>query len=108
MANPWAGEVDLVIDGERHALRLTLGALAELEASLGSNSLMDLVERFEGGRPSSRDVLALVVAGLRGGGWLGRSEDLLTSEIEGGPLAATKAAGQLLVRAFALPSEEEA
>ena len=28
MANPWAGEVALVIGGERHVMRLTLGALA--------------------------------------------------------------------------------
>ena len=105
MANPWAGEVDLVIDGERQVLRLTLGALAELEAGLGEDSLVDLVERFESGKPSSRDVLALIVAGLRGGGWQGRAEDLLTSEIAGGPLEAARVAGRLLVRAFALPSE---
>lgn len=106
MGNPWAGEVDLVIDGERHALRLTLGALAELEAGLGATTLVELVERFETGRPSTRDVLALIVAGLRGGGWPGRAEDLLTSEIEGGPLEATKVAGRLLVRAFAMPGDE--
>ena len=33
-ANPWSGEVALVIGGERHVLKLTLGALAELEAAL--------------------------------------------------------------------------
>ena len=30
MANPWAGEVALIIDSEHHVLKLTLGALAEL------------------------------------------------------------------------------
>ena len=105
MANPWAGEVELVIDGEPRTLRLTLGALAELEEALGEDSLVALVERFEGGRASTRDVLALVVAGLRGGGWQGRTSDLVAAEIAGGPLAAAKAAGQLLVRAFALPGE---
>lgn len=105
MANPWAGEVDLVIDGEPYALRLTLGALAELEAEMGAGSLVELVERFEGGRPSTRDVLALIVAGLRGGGWRGTAQDLLSSEISGGPLEAARVAGRLLVRAFALPSE---
>ena len=30
-ANPWAGEVALTLDGERRVLKLTLGALAELE-----------------------------------------------------------------------------
>ena len=105
MANPWAGEVELVIDGERQVLKLTLGALAELEAGLEAGALIDLVDRFEGGGFSTRDVLALVVAGLRGGGWRGRVSDLLSAEIEGGPLGAARAAAELLGRAFALPDE---
>ncbi len=100
MANPWAGEVALTIDGERHVCKLTLGALAELEAELDTGSLIDLVRRFEGGDLSSRDVLALVVAGLRGGGWRGAAADLLSAEIEGGPVGAARAAAELLVRAF--------
>ena len=103
MANPWTGEVALVVDGERHVMRLTLGALAELEATLGEDTLVALVERFEGGSFSSRDVMALIVAGLRGGGWRGRAEDLLSAEIEGGPMAAARAAAELLARAFAVP-----
>ena len=107
MANPWAGEVALVIGGERHVMRLTLGALAELEAALEQGSLVDLVARFEEGAFSSRDVLALIVAGLRGGGWRGSTSDLLSAEIEGGPLAAARAAAELLARAFALPEAGE-
>ena len=103
MANPYRGEVALVIDGERHVLKLTLGALAELEAGLESGSLLDLVERFEGGGFSTRDVLALIVAGLRGGGWQGQPRDLMAAEIEGGPLGAARAAAELLARAFVLP-----
>lgn len=105
MANPFAGEVALVIDGQRQVMRLTLGALAELEATLGADTLVDLVERFETGRFSTRDVLALIVAGLRGGGWTGRSSDLLAAEIEGGPVAASRAAAALLAHAFALPGD---
>ena len=105
MANPWAGEVALVLDGQRHVAKLTLGALAELEAALEAGTLIELVERFEGGRFSSRDVLALIVAGLRGGGWQGTAADLRTVEIAGGPVAAARAAAELLARAFALPGE---
>ncbi|WP_375690243.1 gene transfer agent family protein [Pseudooceanicola sp. LIPI14-2-Ac024] len=105
MANPWAGEVALAIDGERRVMRLTLGALAELEAGLGTDTLVGLVERFEDGGYAARDVMALIVAGLRGGGWRGRAEDLLSAEIEGGPMAATRAAAELLARAFVLPGE---
>lgn len=103
MVNPQAGEVALVIDGQAHVCKLTLGALAELEARLETGTLVDLVERFEGGRFSGRDVLALIAAGLRGGGWSGTEADLLAAEIEGGPLAAARKAAELLARAFALP-----
>ncbi len=103
MANPWTGEVALVINGERRVLKLTLGALAELEAGLEADTLIDLVQRFEKGAFSSRDVAALIVAGLRGGGWAGGAADLLTAEIEGGPIGAARVAGQLLARAFAQP-----
>ena len=105
MANPYAGEVALWLDGQRHVARLTLGALAELEAALEAGSLIELVERFEGGRFSTRDVLALIVAGLRGGGWKGGAEDLRTAEIRGGPVEAARVAAELLARAFALPGE---
>jgi len=106
MANPWTGEVELILDGEAHGLKLTLGALAELEESLGAGSLVELVQRFESGAFSSRDVLALIVAGLRGGGWRGRAADLISAEIAGGPVEAARVAGQLLARAFSLPAPE--
>lgn len=100
MANPLAGEVAVVINSERHVCKLTLGALAELEAGLGDGSLVDLVARFETGGYTGRDVMALIVAGLRGGGWNGAADDLLTADIEGGPMGAAKIAATLLVRAF--------
>ncbi|MFV0492427.1 MAG: gene transfer agent family protein [Pseudorhodobacter sp.] len=103
MMNPWAGEVVLVLDGERHVAKLTLGALAELEDALDTGTLIELVERFETGRFSSRDVLALIVAGLRGGGWNGTANNLRTVEIGGGPVEAVRVAAQLLARAFGTP-----
>jgi hypothetical protein len=103
MVNPYAGEVALVLDGQRHVCKLTLGALAELESSLGEDTLVALVARFEGRGFSSRDVMALLVAGLRGGGWQGTANDLLTAEIQGGPIGAAQVAAQLLARAFSTP-----
>ncbi len=103
MGNPWAGETELVIAGERHVLKLTLGALAELEAALESDSLMALIKRFETGGFCAADVSALVLAGLRGGGWRGSAADLLNADIEGGPMQAARVAAQLLARAFCLP-----
>ncbi|MEP2785012.1 MAG: gene transfer agent family protein [Pseudoruegeria sp.] len=103
MANPWAGEVSLVLDGVEYPCRLTLGALAELEAAIESGSLLELVQRFEGNRYSTRDVLLLIVAGLRGGGWSGGSQDLLSADIAGGPLEAARKAAEMLARAFHIP-----
>lgn len=105
MANPYAGEVALMIDDQRHVMRLTLGALAELEGALQAGTLVDLVQRFETATFSTRDVLALIVAGLRGGGWQGAAGDLMSARIEGGALGAARAAAELLARAFALPGE---
>ncbi len=103
MANPWTGEVAIVIDGVSHDCKLTLGALAELEVGLGEGSLVDLIRRFEGAAFSGADVMAVVVAGLRGGGWTGTAADLMTAEIAGGPVGAAKAAACMLARAFAVP-----
>lgn len=105
MVNPYAGEVAITLDGQAHVAKLTLGALAELEGALQTGSLIDLVERFEVGQFSTRDVLALIVAGLRGGGWQGTAADLRTVVIGGGPVQAARSAAELLARAFALPSE---
>lgn len=100
MANPWAGEVTITVNGIPRVCKLTLGALAELEDRLGEDTLVALVQRFESGAFVSRDVMALIVAGLRGGGWTGTAADLLTAEIEEGPVGAARVAAQLLARAF--------
>ncbi|CTQ34236.1 gene transfer agent family protein [Jannaschia rubra] len=101
--NPFAGEAVLVLDGERHLLKLTLGALAELEMAMEADSIVAMVARFETGAFSARDVVRLLLAGLRGGGWRGDAARLLEADIEGGPVEATRVAASLLGRAFALP-----
>jgi len=106
MSNPWTGEVTLTIDGMQHRMKLTLGALAELETVLEADTLVELVQRFEADAFSSRDVLALIVAGLRGGGWTGEAGNLISADIGGGPLAAARAAAELLARAFQVPAAE--
>jgi hypothetical protein len=106
MSNPWAGEVSITVDGEPRVMKLTLGVLAELESGLGVASLVDLIGRFESGVFSGRDVLSLILAGLRGGGWRECSPEALgTADIAGGPVAAARAAAELLARTFALPGE---
>jgi len=105
MVNPYRGEVSLGIDGRAHVLRLTLGALADLEDALGATSLLGLVERFETGAFSTRDLLALLAAGLRGGGLQGPMPDLTSAEIDGGPVGAAKVAARLLAVSFSVHDE---
>lgn len=102
--NPLAGEVGIWLGGGRYRARLTLGTLAELEDELGESSMIALVERFESGRFGSRDVLAVLAAGLRGGGWQGGAADLVQADLRGGPIAAAQLAAQLLARAFQVPA----
>jgi len=100
MANPFAGEVDIVLNGERRLCKLTLGALAELEVDLGEESLIGLIERFEAGSYGAREVLAILLAGLRGGGWTGNRDDMMNADIAGGVEEAARVAARLLVAAF--------
>lgn len=100
MENPLRGDVALMINGQRYVMRLTLGALAALEARLESRSLMDLAERFESGQITASDLMALLAAGLMGGGHQISEADLASADIEGGAVGALHAGMALLARAF--------
>jgi hypothetical protein len=108
LENPWRGEVTLTINNRPHVLRLTLGALARLEAQLAAGSLVELVQRFETGRFSAADILALLTAGLEGGGYDFASQDLAAAEMAGGPVVAARVAAELLARSFSRPAGREA
>ena len=60
------GDADILIDGERHRLRLTLGALAHMEAEIGGGDFEKLRERLKA--PSASDLLLVLHALLAGGG----------------------------------------
>lgn len=60
------GESQIVIDGDAKTLRLTLGALAEIEETLGGGDFEALKARLA--NPNVRDILALLHALLAGGG----------------------------------------
>ncbi|PCJ76665.1 MAG: hypothetical protein COA53_00075 [Rhodobacteraceae bacterium] len=97
MVNPYRGEAELVIGGVAYVMRLPLGVLAELEAEMKADSLMDMVQRFEAGGFSARDLISLLKAGLRGGG------NEVTLDVDGGPIVAAQAAAKLLAVTFAVP-----
>lgn len=98
--NPHRGEVCITIDGRVRTMRLTLGALAALEARLGAGSLMGLAERFEDGRVPTADLVALLAAGLAGAGEDLDEPAVASAEIEGGAVGAMRAGMALLSRAF--------
>lgn len=100
MPNALRGEIAAVIGGEERVLCLTLGALAELEARLGAGDLVGLSERFAAGRVSARDLLAILGAGLRGGGNALTDDDLARLSIEGGLTGAAEIAARLLRTTF--------
>ena len=100
MPNIQRGEIAAVIGGEERVLCLTLGALAELEARLGAGDLIGLGERFAGGRVSARDLIAILGAGLRGGGNAVTDDDLARMAIEGGLAGAAEIAAKLLRATF--------
>jgi hypothetical protein len=100
MPNAQRGEITANIGGEERVLCLTLGALAELEARLGAGDLVGLGERFAGGRISARDLIAIIGAGLRGGGNAVTDDDLARMAIEGGLAGAAEVAAQLLRATF--------
>ena len=68
MANHHRGDVDLALAGETLTLRLTLGALAEIEAAFGASDLAALGARLSQGRISAADLIRLLAAAARGGG----------------------------------------
>ena len=91
------------LEGTPEELEAPMMQESQLEETLEEPSLVALVERFEGHRFSSRDVLLLLAAGLRAGGTEVSAETLAQAEIEGGPVAASQAAAELLARAFVVP-----
>lgn len=100
MVNPHRGEIGVRIGGEERVMRLTLGALAELEARLDAGGLTALAERFEAGAFRANDLIALLTAGLRGGGAKVSEADVSGMDFEGGAVGAAKAATRLLAAGF--------
>lgn len=78
MSNPHRAEVSLELGGRRHVLRLTLQALAEIEAAFAVQGLDALGARLGGGKLGAADLARLLGALVRGGG-----EKIADSELAG-------------------------
>ena len=89
-----------MLDGRPFRLCLTLGALAELEDALGVDDLASIGARFADGRVRARDLLHVLVAGLRGGGHDVSVDDVARMRVEGGVGAQARLCAALLAAAF--------
>ena len=104
MANRHRGEIEAELDGRAFRLRLTLGALAELEHAFGDTVLLALAERFEAGRIGASDAIRLIGAGLRGAGHDIQDADVARMAIDGGAAGYVDIVARLLNATFAPPA----
>jgi len=84
------GDASIAINGAPRTLRLTLGALAELEERLGGGEFSAMQARLEA--PRIADLLVILQALLRGGGFIISLEALKASDID--LAAAARAVGE--------------
>jgi hypothetical protein len=84
------GDVRLLVDGAPKTLRLTLGALARIEAELCGGDLSALETRLA--KPSVADLIALLAALIEGGGETISIEALRRADIDMGDAARAVAA----------------
>jgi Phage tail tube protein, GTA-gp10 len=108
LPNAIRGEIAARLGGRDYTLCLTLGALAELESALGAADLMGLAARFEAGRLSAREAIAVIGAGLRGAGHEIADAELARLPIDGGAAGYVRLVADLLEATFgrAAPAEE--
>lgn len=99
-ANRRRGEVVAHIDGAPRILCLTLGSLAELEDAFELSNLSELARYFSNGKFSANDLIAIIGAGLRGGGNLYSDEDVRMMNIDGGAFGLADIAAELLSATF--------
>lgn len=107
MVNRHRGEVAALLDGREWALCLTLGALAELEAAFEAEDLTALIARFSSGRLSARDMLRIIVAGLRGGGHTLTEDDVAEMRADGGAAGYARIVSELLTATFGTSTVQE-
>ena len=100
MTNRRRGEIAAVLDGRERTLCLTLGALAELEASFGAEDLVALAGRFETGRLSARDLIRIIGCGLRGAGEAVSDEEVAGLRMDGGAAGFARLAAALIAATF--------
>lgn len=104
MANKYRGEIDAEIGGVQRKLVLTLGALAELEATFAAEDLVALAERFGSGRLTARDLVRIIGSGLRGAGETVTDDEVARMTVDGGAQGYVRIAADLIAATFGEPA----
>lgn len=84
MSNKIRGDSELAAGNNRYTMRLTLGALAEIEGALGVASLGEIATRLK--TLATADVVAVASALLRGGGHNISASDVLALDCDLGSI----------------------
>lgn len=108
MANSYRGEIAAFLGGAERRLRLTLGALADLEDAFGAEDLSDLARRFANGTLKARDATKVIGAGLRGAGETVTDEDVAAMHVDGGVAGYIDIVVRLIAATFGTEERPEA
>jgi hypothetical protein len=108
MVNQRRGEISAKLDGKHWRLCLTLGALAQLEAAFDVGDIVALGERFGSGRLSANDMIAVIAAGLNGGGQEVSLCDVARMHCDTGLAGFADIVARLLMATFATPTVQDA
>ena len=104
-ANRHRGEISASFDGKPYRLRLTLGALAELEDAFAAEDLGALVARFGSGRISASDIIRILAAGLRGAGHALSDDEVRQLRCDDGAAGFARVVAELLTATFGAAKE---
>ncbi|MGB7334366.1 MAG: gene transfer agent family protein [Salaquimonas sp.] len=100
MANPRRGEITVELNDRQWTLCLTLGALAELEDYFHVDDLPKLAEILSAGKFSSADLMAIIQAGLKGGGHDISRQDISEMRCTDGAAGFARIVADLLIASF--------
>lgn len=106
MINKHRGEISVNLDDKDWTLCLTLGALAQLENHFKVDDLASLAEKLSGSSLSASDFLAIILAGLKGGGHDVDAAAVFDMRIEGGATGYAQLVAKLLQVTFGAASPE--
>ena len=104
LANAQRGEIEAILNGSPHRLRLTLGGLAELETHFQAEDLHVLLKRFGEGRIAAADLLKILNVALKGGGNPIPDDALQSVSCDGGLTGIARIIGALFAATF--PEED--